>query len=141
MLSQHLDSSDGIRGQLSFVIGAGDHHRVISDKMCADGKWHHAVGVWDGTHSRLYLDGELQRSLRTSGTIGYSRHAPFKIGHSNSNGAPHARDEFYYFKGAIDDVKFYSRALSAGEIRSLFAVDDVVQTIRRVSQNDRRLIP
>ena len=120
VLSQDGGDNLGIRGQLSFMIGAGKHHRLISGKNCADGEWHHAVGVWDGKEARLYLDGKLQKSEETSGEIPYVHRAPFVIGHSNSNNGFRAEGKKYFFKGAIDDVRFYRRALRGSEIRSLY---------------------
>ncbi len=84
-----------------------------------DGQWHHAVGVWDGRQSSLYIDGILQGTARAIGPLVYPHRAPFQIGHAANNNLHYSRDEFYYFKGAMDEIMVFSRALSADEVRSL----------------------
>ena len=93
---------------------------IFSRRAVNDGKWHHAAGVWDGKRSSLYIDGVLQETSKTSGTLRYSHRASFRVGHMQNNNAPHSRDGFYYFHGTIDEVGIWNRALSAGEVRALF---------------------
>jgi hypothetical protein len=76
-----------------------------------DGKWHHIAGVYDGTRSILYIDGKVDASVETSGSIKTSDARVF-IGHN-------AQRSGRRFAGIVDDVRVYSRALSAEEIRDL----------------------
>jgi hypothetical protein len=87
-----------------------------------DGLWHHAVGVWDGRTSYFYIDGVLQDCRKAPGPLPYAHRASFRIGHQENNNAPHARDEFYYFRGLIDEVMVFDRALSAEEVGGLYGV-------------------
>jgi beta-galactosidase len=78
----------------------------------ADGQWHHLVGVYDGTHLILYVDGKLNAKTEAAGRI-RSNDWPVFIG-ENSEETNREWD------GLIDDVRIYSYALSAEEIRTLY---------------------
>jgi hypothetical protein len=93
---------------------------VFSKAPVNGGRWHHAVGTWDCGQSSLYIDGVLQGSVAAVSSLNYQHRAPFRIGHAANNGAPHARDEFYYFRGAIDEVMIFNRSLTAEEVRQLY---------------------
>ncbi|MBS3081296.1 S8 family serine peptidase, partial [Candidatus Pacearchaeota archaeon] len=74
--------------------------------------WKHVVGVYDGSNCKIYVDGGLVGSDAVSGK-------PEGIGHPLLIGL-----ESNYrkrgFKGAIDEVKIWDRALSDEEIRDEF---------------------
>ena len=74
--------------------------------------WHHVVGTYDGQTMRLYVDGnQVATSKSESGKIDYPPQAFYEIG------AYHDKDENFRLVGMIDEVRVYSRALSADEIR------------------------
>ncbi|MFE3324609.1 LamG domain-containing protein [Streptomyces sp. NPDC059176] len=73
------------------------------------GVWTHLAGVWDGTQVLLYVDGQLAGSADT--TISWAATQGFNIGRAKFGGAPVNR-----FRGAVDDVRAYSRVLTADEI-------------------------
>jgi hypothetical protein len=77
-----------------------------------DGKWHHVAGATSATGMRLYLDGVLRTSNARGEPIFYSGNDLW-VGREGT-GAP-GRD----FAGEIDDVRIYTRALSAEEIAAL----------------------
>ena len=83
----------------------------------ADSQWHHVVHVYEGGISRVYVDGSLASSFPVAiNTIGGTL---FSFGAriaTDLGGA--ARD---FFSGAIDDVRIWSRALSANEVVSVFS--------------------
>jgi hypothetical protein len=72
--------------------------------------WHHLVGTFDGKTARVYVDGTLQGSTDTSGTM------------ANQGAAPEVYLNFFgsEAQGLIDEVAVYSRALSLGEVQSHF---------------------
>jgi endonuclease/exonuclease/phosphatase family metal-dependent hydrolase len=79
------------------------------------GGWHHVVGQYDGAKLEIYVDGVLSVSPPFSGPITYSPNRSFHIGrHGNGSGA-------YDFKGQIDAVRVYGRALTAAEVAELRA--------------------
>ena len=80
----------------------------------SNGIWHLYVGTWDGLNMKLYRDGNL---IQTSAQVGSINNFTqnFEIGRyaggqSTSN----------YFKGSIDEIGIWSRALTACEIKKLY---------------------
>jgi hypothetical protein len=76
-----------------------------------DGQWHHVAGVYDGAELRLYIDGRLDASARTQGSINIDTY-PVWIG---ANAEKPGRE----WNGSIDDVRLYNYALSQDEIKAL----------------------
>jgi hypothetical protein len=79
-----------------------------------DGKWHLAVGIYNGSTVSLYVDGvQVGSGTALSGSLEYGlSDSNLYIG--NYPGcAPHG------FLGAIDNVMIWDRALSASEVRAL----------------------
>lgn len=108
----------GRTGGLSFYISDGLNFRASPDAGTGiwDGSWHHVAGTFDGSAVRLYVDGvEVGSGNPTSLSIGYGlpTNEGFYIGdYRGTCDSP--------FKGAIDEVSIYSRALSDSEIRAVF---------------------
>jgi len=76
-----------------------------------DGQWHHVAGVYDGSELRLYIDGKLDASVKTQGSINANTH-PVWIGDN-------AEEPGRAWNGLIDDVRLYNYALSQTEIEIL----------------------
>ncbi len=94
--------SDLSRGQVGDLYGK----RVV-----ADGRWHHVAGVLDGTKTSIFVDGTLDASAKSSPSISVSDF-PVLIGEN-------AQAKGRLFRGLIDDVRIYDRALSVDELRAL----------------------
>jgi hypothetical protein len=71
--------------------------------------WTHLAGTYDGATMSLYINGVQVASRAQTGTIATSTN-PLQIGGDSIYGQ--------YFAGRIDEVRVYSRALSAAEIQS-----------------------
>ncbi len=103
--------------QLSTDWGHLVWHRMIGapDPMCRrrvrTGRWYHVVGVHERGVNRLYIDGELQDSVEHK--LWVHEIQPMHIGRKGTP-EPH-----FFFRGAIDDVLIYDRALSDEEIGEL----------------------
>lgn len=80
----------------------------IRDADLTAGEWIHLVGVYDGARAMIYLNGELKDSHNLTGTVKAGQIAT--IGKTGG----------VYFKGRIDDIQIYNRALSAEEILFLY---------------------
>ena len=79
-----------------------------------DNNWHHIAFVWDGTGTKLYLDGRCVKTLSSvTGTIDTSGSATLRIGEGGWIGA----DDWI---GQIDDARVYNRALTESEVYSLY---------------------
>lgn len=124
LLSKHLNEP-GSYGSYQLLTGTLDQplkcigtaittqgYKVSESNTSVAPGWRHLVLTYDGEHLSLYLDNVLLQQEACAGRIKY-----------DSNPLYIARDGFYnvsYFKGAIDDVKIYNRALLPDEITTLF---------------------
>jgi len=93
---------------------------VFSKSRMNDGRWHHAVGIWDGAKTILYIDSVLQGSTAAPGSISYPGRSPLRIGHLHNAGRPGSDDSVYFFNGTIDEVMVFNRALPAKEVQLLW---------------------
>jgi hypothetical protein len=99
---------------LYFGVGVGpdDFQDAVGTTPVYDGKWHLAVGVYDGTYAKLYVDGQLDGQTYRGHplpTNGY----PVQIG---SN----AEVEGRYFNGAIDEIQIWHAALTQAQIQAIY---------------------
>jgi hypothetical protein len=83
----------------------------------ADGAWHHLVGTYDknagSNQAKLYVDGSLAAQMTYTTAIGYGD-AIGRINRGDGGGFAHA-------PALIDEVRIYSRALTAGDVTDLYA--------------------
>lgn len=75
--------------------------------------WQHVALTYDGSSWKIYYNGQLDTEIADSGTIAppYSDDGNLYLGDIGPN-----RGQNFFYKGLIDDVKIYNRALSASEI-------------------------
>jgi hypothetical protein len=86
-----------------------------------DDAWHHVAATSDGSTSRVYIDGqESGMSEFTGKPSGNTR--PLHIGASFHGDLEYRAASFIrFFRGLIDEVCIYDRALSAAEIKAVHA--------------------
>jgi beta-galactosidase len=72
------------------------------------GKWHHVAGVYDGKELKLYIDGEVKATRKSSAPIASCGH-PVNIGRN-------AQYPDRTFRGLIRRVRIYNQALPADEL-------------------------
>ncbi|HEX3108095.1 MAG TPA: LamG-like jellyroll fold domain-containing protein, partial [Thermoanaerobaculia bacterium] len=88
------------------------------------GTWHHVAATYDGSTISLYIDGALAAATSHSGSI--SNNGGFlSVGSEDGragacNGCTGTAGR--YFKGLLDEVTIYNRALSAAEIQTIYNV-------------------
>lgn len=93
------------------VNGPSPTFRINGETNANDGEWHHIAGTYDGATAWLFVDGKPEGSLATTGVAAKNTAKVF-IG---ANAEQTAR----LWKGAIDDVRIYTRALTEAEVRYL----------------------
>jgi hypothetical protein len=88
-------------------------HSVTAPKELPVGEWSHVAGTFDNETMRLYINGVEVGSLPRHGPIGPSE-AGITLGNftSGHGGA--------FFMGTMDEVKIWSRALTAQEVKRHF---------------------
>lgn len=71
-------------------------------------QYNHVVCTYDGAYAKFFLNGNEEGSKRTQGSLGNNQ--KMIIGYGNNG----------YFRGQIDEVAIYNRALSQKEIEDSF---------------------
>ena len=75
-----------------------------------DKKWHHIAATRDNTSMKLYVDGILIGiSTTPAGAGGYPLFENYQIGYGFGT----------FWKGSLDDLRFYERVLSGDEVNTL----------------------
>ncbi|MBT3346442.1 MAG: LamG domain-containing protein [Gemmatimonadetes bacterium] len=75
-------------------------------------RWYHIVASFDGKRHRLYIDGLLQDTR--FGSMGQHDEEPLYIGRKGSD------EPDFTFRGRLDDVRIYNRALSGEQVIQLY---------------------
>ena len=102
-------------GSSAWVTLSGDSAQIVSSSQePVLNQWSHVAGVYDGASLSIYVNGELVTSKAASGMLQQNSY-PLYLGGDYNNPAS-------YFKGKIDDVRIYNRALSTQEIQILYAL-------------------
>jgi hypothetical protein len=117
-LSEMSDSSsnrnsivfEGGRLKLATYNGTTAFGQTIPTALNTVNKWHHAVFVNNNTNTAVYYDNVLVTSNPVANNGAMSASVS-QIGYGASSA---------YFPGSLDDIRIYSRALSASEIKQLY---------------------
>lgn len=91
---------------------------VTSNATITPGQWYHVVTTWDATNGlRIYIDGALDNSTPQA-TFSASGNSNYLFAGFSKGSCANTTSS--YFKGLIDDVRVYDKALSAAEVSNLF---------------------
>jgi hypothetical protein len=88
----------------------------------ADNEWHHVAGTYDGSNATLYIDGIADTIVEATGKISTNPQNLFLGENSQARGR--------YFKGLLDDVCIYDRALSDAEVAQLAGITGPVNPVQ-----------
>lgn len=89
------------------INGSSNYNRYLHSLTI--NRWYHLCATFDGTTIRLYIDGaEVWNKIAVVGSYTTDTSTLF-IGSTNN----------YYFKGYMNDVRYYDHALSAKEVKLL----------------------
>ena len=119
-----------VAGENHFNPGPGPELQFASPADVAtngfafnDGQWHMVAGVTDGTNEFMYLDGVLAKSASNSAGINIAGSTrDLLLGGDPEDTAANANtpNTIQTFDGQIAQVAFWTNALTAGQIQSLF---------------------
>ena len=105
-------------GKAQFFYGVGSvatpFPLVSTVSSVLDDQWHHLAGVWTGAQLQIYQDGLLQDTLNQT-TLPANNSREVEIGRSWGGGTPTR-----FFRGLIDEVTYYNRALSSNDVAAIF---------------------
>ena len=83
--------------------------------------WQHAAFTYDGADLKVYLDG-----VQVAATAINKKRVPGR----SSVAIGRRQDAYNYFKGAIDEVRIYTRPLSADELKAHFEKPAKVEDVK-----------
>ncbi|HXW53593.1 MAG TPA: LamG domain-containing protein [Myxococcota bacterium] len=108
----------GANGGLQFYVSDGTSVALSPDAGTGiwDGQWHFVAGTYDGASVSLYVDGNLVGSTPASLSINYS----FADNNLYFGNYPDCTAQNLSFKGGIDEVEVFSRALLQSEIQAIY---------------------
>ena len=110
--------SIAVEGNPSPGLGGGYEFANSSIKL-ETGKWTHLAATWDGsTHAiELYINGTLVPNSVAVGSLSetYDTASPVVIGGDYNSSVPEYTQSF---NGSLDEVRIWSRALTAAEVMS-----------------------
>ncbi|WP_051266611.1 LamG-like jellyroll fold domain-containing protein [Nakamurella lactea] len=99
--------------ELTFTAYVGGGYHAVATTI-VPGRWYHAVGTWDGTTERLFVDGELAKEAPLAGALGLPSSPArnfFFVGADSLNQ--------FYAPATIRNARVFSTALTATEIGAL----------------------
>ena len=104
-------------GAVSFDLTSSVSGTLVSQKTLAPGVWHHVAATYDGAAMRIYIDGVKDGNEKArTGAVDPSTGEVW-IGHGDRETG---QAWSYPFRGMIDEVQIYDRALSAQEVAALY---------------------
>ncbi|MBI3207285.1 MAG: winged helix-turn-helix domain-containing protein [Candidatus Solibacter usitatus] len=130
-LTRHFNLFLAQTGKVGFGYGTIDG-AIRSKTPVVDGAWHFVAGVYEGpstNRARLYIDGELEEAAKLPQLPKTGSNKQWLIG------GPYASQT--RFRGALDDVRLFSRPLRAAEIHALFRCS--TSTLDFTAGNGRQL--
>jgi hypothetical protein len=110
--NSYLLGSNGFTYVFCISNGTGGSQSCINTSALLDNTWYHVAGVYDGATMKLYINGVLNASGNKTGNIGYSA-LPLTIGAARTSGD--------YYKGWLDEVAIFNRALQEQEIQNMYS--------------------
>ncbi len=120
---------DGITGgKTNVVIYTKDSEYALGSFPLLTNTWLHFVGVADNQAQvlKIWVNGHLTGTARATGYANVGFHSPLSIG-------CRAMYYDYNFKGSIDDLRIYNRALSDFEVQQLFFYESIARPALRIA--------
>ena len=103
-------------GNIYFQIYSGGYIGVSGGSISAN-TWYHVVGTYDNSKLRIYVNGELKGEVAKTGNITYHSGTPWSVA-VNPSGTGDGGEHFY---GKLSDIRIYSTALSASDVKELYS--------------------
>jgi hypothetical protein len=111
-------------GSLEIQANNGTPLDIITSKNVSDNIWHHIAFVYQQANSsnvQVYIDGNLDTAAGNAAGWSWNGSQEIELGHSHDS-------SWTNFNGIIDDVRLYSRPLTAAEVASVHSTDAIVDS-------------
>jgi len=96
----------------SYTLPGSSHGSACVTRTMNDGQWHHyLITIDDGVEDNVYIDGTLEASITSFVS---------SMGNGTQQVQVGRRGDGNYFIGDVDEVRIYSRALTAAEVATLY---------------------
>lgn len=103
-------------GHVQFFLGDNAGHAPqFNVGAVTDGNWHFLVATYDGTNMNIYIDAGTPTQLANTYNPAYQATNYIRLGCGNFTGTDNS-----FTNGSIDEVGIWSRALTSGEVTSLW---------------------
>jgi len=109
--SYWLAFNGGKAGMFISTNGSNQTGEAFSQAL-SNGVWYNVIGTYDGTNTKIYVNGSLANSIGQTGGI-YDSTGSFAVGKLGSLSSD-------YFPGKIDEVIIENRAWTASEIKKYY---------------------
>lgn len=103
-----IDSSGRLSG---YAYGKNPEGYHNSNSTIPLNKWTHVAIVWDDNSIKFYINGQLDKSITSTGTSTSTVDYQIRVGQEATN---------RQVKGNLSDIRAYVTALSADDIKSLY---------------------
>ncbi|AGF72165.1 immunoglobulin-like domain-containing protein [Corynebacterium halotolerans] len=106
---------------LTFTTHVGGGYKQARTQI-EEGRWYHAVGVWDGEQTQLYVNGELVDTTAAAGEMqrpGSNSTALTLGADSGSNNSPQ-----FMAEATVKSTKIFSEPINAAEAAALYEQSD-----------------
>jgi len=97
-------------GKILFASSSG----LYGDTVIPTSQWTFVTGVYDGSYMYLYINGKSDATPGSNGGGSAIRNTDFYFGAWNTGSIG------YFYNGALDEVKFYQKALTPNEVQREF---------------------
>src|SRR3989344_3837711 len=131
--SGHIFEKGPVNSQYSFFFeGANLKFRTYNSSVVIDdfdipqsnlgitaGNWYMISEVYDGVYKRVYVNG-VEYVNASNPTAPWAYSVTMRTGQNGQKIGAYGGGSGYFFKGKIDEVIIFSRALSANEIKKMY---------------------
>ncbi len=99
-------------GKNTGTIDGTDYKLLITDSTTGhNGIWQHVAMTWDGSTMKIYVNGQLNKSVSWANAPVYAGTNYVRIGCGNDTGTNNS-----FYNGSIDEVRLWSAARTQAEI-------------------------
>src|ERR1041384_388688 len=123
LFDRHVQGSSGLviaqntNGTLQVNTPTSADHFASSSAVLSDGNWHHVAVVFDQANGgvvTLYIDGAQDNGALNTAAWSWPARQQLEFGLSHDTASWQA------YNGLMDDIRYYSRVLSAPEVLTIF---------------------